>query len=94
MAHSKWVVQLKVNQKKRKAITDNLAMNIMNEHADRDLSLYLKQKHKDKLFLVEKDDKPNRPMTYYSTHTKKMEVGLTSFGCDNLATQFEEFQQF
>ena len=58
------------------------------------MRLYLKQKHKEKLSLVEKDDKPKRHVTYSSAHFEKREVGPTSFGNDILAKKFEEFQQF
>ena len=54
MAHSKQVVQLKGEYKKRKDDVDNLVVHIVNENADPNLLTYLKQELKEKVSLIEK----------------------------------------
>ena len=41
LAHSKQIIQLRYDQRKRKSCTENLAIHNINENADPDLHTYL-----------------------------------------------------
>ena len=94
VAHSKRVIQLNRDQRKRKANIENLTIYIVNENADPNLRTYLQQKQKAKVMLVDKDGNMRGIVSFHSTRMGGHALYPTDIGSDSLAKQLEEFQQF